>query len=360
MNVLVGDDQPDVREALRLLLKSAGHRAETADCPARILTAAEAEKFDLILLDMNYARDTTSGSEGLDLVARLRRSHRDTPVLVMTAWGNIDLAVEAMKTGAADFIQKPWDNHRLLGTMEKFARGAAQARAGREAARRIHRRLAAGPPKPLQTAEFDAASEPFSDIGGDYYDFFDLGPERAGFVLADASGKGVAGALLMANLRATLRALSPEHIDAAGFLESVNRQFHESTPSEQYATLFFGDYDDGERRLRYVNCGHPAPLLKRADGGMEKLESTATALGLFPAWRGAVAEVKLAPGDVLLIYSDGVTDSGPEEAPLGEESLAKLLRESVSAAAILDEVRSAGLTDDATVLLIRGLGGQAG
>jgi phosphoserine phosphatase RsbU/P len=307
----------------------------------------------VILLDMNYARDTTSGSEGLDLLARLRRWNRDTPVLVMTAWGNIDLAVEAMKIGAADFIQKPWDNHRLLGTMERFARGAAQASAGREAARRIYRRLLAQPPKPLHTVEFDAASEPFSDIGGDYYDFFDLGPGRAGFVLADASGKGVGGALLMANLRATFRVVSSEITDAAGLLESVNRQFYESTPAEQYATLFFGEYDDRTRRLRYVNCAHPAPLLRRADGGIERLESTGTALGLFPEWRGAAAEATLEAGDVLLVYSDGVTDAGPEEEPLGEKCLAKLLRESVSSAGILNEVRSAGLTDDATVLLIR-------
>ncbi|MGH9772862.1 MAG: sigma-54-dependent transcriptional regulator [Candidatus Acidiferrales bacterium] len=115
--VLVADDQPDVLEALRLLLKGGGYEVETAASPASLLKALERREFDALLMDLNYARDTTSGQEGLDLLARLKTMDSTLPVVVMTAWGSVDLAVEAMRRGARDFVQKPWDNARLLTTL---------------------------------------------------------------------------------------------------------------------------------------------------------------------------------------------------------------------------------------------------
>src|SRR5258708_2554536 len=114
LRVLVGDDQVDVLEALRLLLKGAGYQTVVVDSPAAVLRASQAEAFDLILMDLNYARDTTSGQEGLDLLKRLHEERIQAPVIVMTAWGNIELAVEAMHRGACDFVQKPLDTPRLL------------------------------------------------------------------------------------------------------------------------------------------------------------------------------------------------------------------------------------------------------
>src|SRR5271163_764745 len=116
-SILIGDDQAGVLEALRLLLKSEGYRTVTADSPAGVLGAAAKQRFDLILVDLNYARDTTSGQEGLDLLNSLQRQHNQAPVVVMTAWGSIDLAVEAMRRGACDFVQKPWENTRLLSIL---------------------------------------------------------------------------------------------------------------------------------------------------------------------------------------------------------------------------------------------------
>jgi DNA-binding NtrC family response regulator len=112
--ILIADDQADVLEALRLLLKGEGIEIETAHSPAGILAAVEAREFDAILMDLNYTRDTTSGQEGLDLLARIRSADSTVPVVVMTAWGTVEVAVEAMRRGARDFIQKPWDNARLL------------------------------------------------------------------------------------------------------------------------------------------------------------------------------------------------------------------------------------------------------
>ena len=119
--ILCADDQPDVLEALRLLLKSEGFEVRAVGSPAAVLAALELEEVDAIIMDLNYARDTTSGREGLDLLGSLRVSERSPPVIVMTAWGSVDLAVEAMRKGARDFVQKPWDNARLLATLRTQA-----------------------------------------------------------------------------------------------------------------------------------------------------------------------------------------------------------------------------------------------
>ncbi|MBL8188589.1 MAG: sigma-54-dependent Fis family transcriptional regulator, partial [Acidobacteria bacterium] len=115
--ILIADDQPDVLEALRLLLKSEGFQTETATSPAEILSAIEHRDFDVALMDLNYTRDTTSGQEGLDLLAQLQAMDNSLPVVVMTAWGSVDLAVEAMRRGARDFVQKPWENERLISIL---------------------------------------------------------------------------------------------------------------------------------------------------------------------------------------------------------------------------------------------------
>jgi DNA-binding NtrC family response regulator len=112
--VLIADDQPDVLEALRLLLKGEGFRIDSAGSPASVMDAVQARDYDAVLIDLNYARDTTSGEEGLDLLTRLRSQDPALPVIVMTAWGSVDVAVEAMRRGARDFIQKPWDNPRVI------------------------------------------------------------------------------------------------------------------------------------------------------------------------------------------------------------------------------------------------------
>ena len=115
--ILIADDQRDVLEALKLLLKAEGYDVETATSPRGVLTALDARDFDALLIDMNYTRDTTSGAEGFDLLARLQTLDRAPPVVVMTAWGSVDGAVEAMRRGARDYIEKPWDNRRLLATL---------------------------------------------------------------------------------------------------------------------------------------------------------------------------------------------------------------------------------------------------
>jgi len=369
LRVLVADDRPDVLEAMRLLLKGAGHKAETVDSPLALLRAAALGSFDLILMDLNYARDTTSGTEGLALLDRLHQQENTAPVIVMTAWGNIDLAVEAMRRGACDFIQKPWDNERLLRMLEKQARDGAQrrqaeqrARSEIEIARNVQQKLFPQKTKLLETADYVGRCVPAHEVGGDYYDFLDLGRGSMGFLLADVSGKGVAAALLMANLQGCFRS-QVDRASPAALLHEVNRLFFDSTPPEQYATVFFGQYDDLTRRLRYVNCGHLPPVLARAAGAIERLEGGATVLGIFRDWTCTEAVVDLAPGDTLIMFSDGVTEAGIEAGKeFGEERLIEMIQAGRPSAlepvieAIVEAARgysSAGQTDDITVVGIR-------
>lgn len=147
-------------------------------------------------------------------------------------------------------------------------------------------------------------------VGGDYYDFLDLGEGRVAFVLADIAGKGIAAALLMANLQANVRSQMVSAIDQPDrFLSSVNRLLFENTSSHAYATLFFAAYDSSTGRIRYANCGHLPGLILRAQGAIEELPATSTVLGLFPEWSCAMQETVLGPGDALALYTDGVTES---------------------------------------------------
>src|SRR5947207_12403105 len=129
--ILIADDQPDVLAALRLLLKGEDYNIITASSPAGALSFVERQELDLILIDLNYTRDTTSGSEGLELLSRVRAADPTLPVVVMTAWGSVDVAVEAMRRGARDFIQKPWDNARLLAVLRTQVELAQALRRGR-------------------------------------------------------------------------------------------------------------------------------------------------------------------------------------------------------------------------------------
>jgi DNA-binding NtrC family response regulator len=130
--VLIADDQPDVVEALRMLLTNAGYEIVSVSSPAAILQTLATQRFDLLLMDLNYTRDTTSGREGLDLLARLQTVDGDLPIVVMTAWTSAEVAVEAIHKGVGDFVQKPWNNDELLATVRtQIMRGQARRQAQR-------------------------------------------------------------------------------------------------------------------------------------------------------------------------------------------------------------------------------------
>jgi sigma-B regulation protein RsbU (phosphoserine phosphatase) len=313
--VLVIDDQADIREALRLLLKRAGYAIQMAESPNDALAAAAFCDHDLIVMDMNYTSDTTSGREGLDLLERLHAQRRDVPIIAMTGWSTIELAVEAMQRGACDFIPKPWDSHQMLAVLEKHLNaGRSNRRSGSKdaeltIARNVQRRLLPQPHLSACGLECECVSLPAGDIGGDLYDFFEIDSGGVAFLLGDVSGKGIGAALLVANLQASIRSQQELARSPVKLLDRVNRLFFQFTRPEHYATLFFGLYEADTRTIRYVNCGHPSPVLLRADGEFEVLDSTATVLGAFTGSVFAERTVLLARGDRLVLFSDGLTEA---------------------------------------------------
>ncbi len=179
-----------------------------------------------------------------------------------------------------------------------------------EIAKQVQARLFPQTLPAVETLEYAGTCIQARQVGGDYHDFLDLGRGRFGLVIADISGKGMAAALLMANLQANLRSQCAIALDEPErLLRSVNQLFFENTNDSAYATLFFAEYDDKMRRLRYANCGHLPALLLRRDSTIEKLDSTGTVLGLFKQWDCSITERYLFSGDTLVLYTDGITES---------------------------------------------------
>jgi serine phosphatase RsbU (regulator of sigma subunit) len=197
-----------------------------------------------------------------------------------------------------------------------------------EIAKRVQARLFPQRLPSIKTLEYAGICIQARKVGGDYYDFLDLGQERFALIIGDISGKGIAAALLMANLQANLRsqcAIALDHPER--LLGSVNRLFYENTTESAYATLFFADYDDQTRCLRYANCGHLPALILRSDDGIERLDSTSTVLGLFREWDCATGECPLFRGDILVLYTDGITESFNDAGEdFGEQRLIDALR----------------------------------
>ena len=192
-----------------------------------------------------------------------------------------------------------------------------------EIAKQVQARLFPQRLPPMETLEYAGACIQARQVGGDYHDILDLGRARFGLVIADISGKGIAAALLMANLQANLRGQCANAVDdLQRLLCSVNQLFYDNTSESSYATLLFAEYDDRTRRLRYVNCGHLPALLLRSTGAVEKLAPTATVVGIFKEWECSIGESQLASGDTLLLYTDGITESfNDAQEEFGEQRL---------------------------------------
>jgi len=234
-----------------------------------------------------------------------------------------------------------------------------------EIAKQVQARLFPQALPETQTLEYAGICIQAREVGGDYYDFLSLGRDRIGFALADVSGKGIAAALMMANLQASLRTQSTIAWDEPRrFLQLVNNVFYENTAENAYASLFFGAYDDEARFLRYANCGHLCALLLRHDGKLERLDSTCTVVGLFKDWSCSMAECRLSAGDTLALYTDGVTESfNSAGEEFGEERLIEALRRNCGSPlqnlldSIVEEVRRFSAReqhDDITLIVARG------
>jgi serine phosphatase RsbU (regulator of sigma subunit) len=285
-----------------------------------------------------------------------------------TLWGGILTTFEDLDgnsfvlMGGDVFVRQIEEQRRAAAEKLEAERRTAQELA---IAKQVQARLFPQKLPPLDTLDYAGLCVQAREVGGDYYDFLHLGRERFGLIIGDTSGKGIGAALLMANLQANLRSQSAIALDQPQrFLEQVNQLFYENTTDSAYATLFFAEYDEDARRLRYANCGHYPPMLLRRNGALERLEPTATVLGLFPQWSCSIEECCLFPGDVLALYTDGITESFNEaQEEFGEERLLEALRRNreepsqALLAAVVDEVRRFSPReqhDDITLIIAKG------
>jgi sigma-B regulation protein RsbU (phosphoserine phosphatase) len=333
--VLVADDQPHVLDALQLLLKNHGYRIETVTHPARVLQVLQSREFDVVLLDLNYTRDTTAGGEGLDLVSQIRMIDENLPLVAMTAWSSVDLAVEAMRRGASDFVQKPWHNGELLEKLEtqvqrcRRLRRAERQRADElRDAREIQNHLLPKRIPQVKDYEIAGVTQPIRYVGGDYYDVVRISETQTVLCIGDVSGKGMPAALLMSSLQAALRPLMWETRSPRELCRRLNRILCEIAPVGKFISFFYAVLDSEDNRLSYCNAGHNPPVLVRANGAACELNAAGAVLGQFPDWVYEESDIQLGPGDRLIMFTDGLVEAcDRDDEQFGEERLTGIARE---------------------------------
>jgi phosphoserine phosphatase RsbU/P len=370
--VLIADDQKHILDALQLLLKVSGFSTEAVTSPERLLMALEAGQFDAVLMDLNYTRDTTGGAEGLELVSRIRSLDKLLPVVVMTAWGSVDLAVEAMRRGASDFVQKPWENGQLLQKLQdQVSRARVQQGTERlrdnelQEAREIQQKLLPAKLPDVAGYEIAAITQPLRFVGGDYYNVVRLTPQHTAFCIADVAGKGMPAALLMSSLQAALKPLISQNLAPRELCQRLNRILCDLTPVGKFISFFYAVLDNKENRLTYCNAGHNPPILVRADGSSTELNAEGAVFGQFPNWSYEQSELELRTGDRLLIFTDGLVEAcNANEEPFGEQNLVRIAEENRAATArdLMDELMQAALQhcdehfqDDASLIVLKAL-----
>ena len=367
--ILIADDQPDVLDALRMLLHPEGFATEAAGSPAAVVQALQQREFDLLLMDLNYARDTTSGREGLDLLSKVHAIDGRLPVVVMTGWASMEIAIEALRAGVRDFVQKPWDNDRVLGLVRTLADERRRARHDDGRRAREMREAAeiqlALLPRTLPAVpgwSFAAACHPAAIVGGDTYDLLPLPDGRIGLSIADVAGKGIPAALLASSLQAAVRSAATRGLSPAVLCDEVNRALCERIPTNRFVTFFYGVLDPATGRLQYANAGHNPPLVMRADATAEWLDVGGPVLGIEARCVWRQGEVVLRAADRLVLYTDGITEARDgSDDEFGTERLHAVVSAAGSGLgpaaldAIVRSVRSFAGTrqdDDQTVIVV--------
>lgn len=376
---LIADDEPDILAALRLLLKSEGYQAETVSSPAAVLEAISRSEFDVVLMDLNYARDTTSGREGLDLISRIHALDPSLPIIVMTAWANVDLAVEAMRRGVRDFVQKPWDNPRLLQILRKQVKHARARRTVRNRitdvrnaelklkrelneTRELQENLLSHSGPNVEGFEIALTWQPAAIVSGDYIASFRIDEQHTALCVADVAGKGLPAALLMSNFQAALKSTALEELSPGNVCTRVNRVLQPNIPLHKFITGFYGVLDAPRRTLTYTNAGHNPPLLMRRNGECIRLDVGGRVFGVFDDELYQERKIQLFSGDRLLLFTDGLSEAmNDDREQFGEERLIQLMREHAGADAnnlkeiilrTVDDFCGNRFDDDATLMVV--------
>jgi sigma-B regulation protein RsbU (phosphoserine phosphatase) len=279
----------------------------------------------------------------MDLISRIHALDPSLPIVVMTAWGTVDLAVQAMRRGVCDFVQKPWDNRHLLQTLAKQVKHAQARRSFQNKmaidrqrdtrlqrefveARELQESLLTTSAPSLPAFELAMHWQPATTVGGDYVSAFKIDDNRVALCVADVVGKGLPAALLMSNFQAALKSLAGSNLSSSEVATRLNQQLYANTPLHKFVTAFYGVLDVSSRRLQFTNAGHNPPILLRANGEWRRLEAGGTVLGGFEAASFSEDIVDLRAGDRLLLFTDGLTEAVDESGEqFGEARLIQLL-----------------------------------
>ena len=367
--VLVADDHPAMLEALQILFKAEGLQMQGVTSPDAAVDALRTNPFDVVLMDLNYTGDTTSGREGIDLLARVQEVDALLPVVVMTGWGSVDLAVEAMRRGVRDFVQKPWDNTHLLSTLrreteagrERRRREAAEQRELSEA-RQIQQRLLPQDVPQIDGWELAAAWKPACGVGGDCYDVLEFGTACLAISIADVVGKGIPAALLMSNLQAAVRAFASATLAPETLCERVNRILCGNIADGRFISFVYCLLEPATGTVTYCNAGHCQPLVIRRDGTFERLDRGGPVLGVIAEAAYEPGQATLGSGDRLLFYTDGITEArSARDEEFGEARLVDIAVEhrqeaahdmQAALAAAVTAFTGGSFQDDATLLVL--------
>jgi len=320
-------------------------------------------------MDLNYTRDTTSGREGLDLLDAVRSRDSGLPIVVMTGWGNIDTAVDAMRRGAKSFVQKPWDDTTLVEVVRREVtnglalrrRDARLAHEHAEAAL-IQRALLPSTMPSIPGCELAARSTPAFGIGGDFFDVLRFSDTRTGLAIADVIGHGLPAALLMSNLQAAVLAFASGAAEPQELCASVNRLLCGNIAAGKFVTFCYAVIDTEKRTVSFANAGHNPPILIHRNGSVDRLDSAGLVLGVAPDWKYVGGTYRLEAGDRLVCFTDGISEAeNPSREQFGEVRLLDTIRrhQDATADALVQAVSDAVAQwlagppqDDATLLAV--------
>ena len=366
--ILVVDDDPDINRLVRVRLTTRGFTVESATNGEEAVAAIAAAPPDLLFLDISMP-----GIGGLEVLAELRAQELDLAVIMMTAFGSEAVAIEALRHGADDYLRKPFDRTEFNATLDRTVRRLELGRQNAwlrtrldEQRRQLEAELArAGTvqaellPRDQPTItpfELAARCIPAREVGGDFYDWQGLAPGDLWLTLADVMGKGMPAALWMATVRTAMRAVVRESPPAIAMRYVARALEPDLARAEAYVTLFLARLEGATRRLTYVDAGHGHVFVRRANGNAELLPTRGLPVGILPDEEYRQGEIIFAPGDALILYSDGLIDARPD-LPLDAAFLTNHLAGAATAEALVARLIALGeaggaLPDDLTVVVV--------
>jgi sigma-B regulation protein RsbU (phosphoserine phosphatase) len=365
--VMVVDDNPEIHHLLKARLEARGFIVRSAEDGEQALAQFKEFSPDVAFLDVKMPR-----LGGLDVLQVIRAQNLDMAVVLTAAMGLEQMAINALRHGADDYLRKPFDGTELQAALDRTVSRLTLARQNSALRRHLGLKLAhAGEAKAELLPVADPCVPGFElaarcvpagegEVGGDFYDWQEIGPSTLSLVVGDVMGKGMPAALMMATVRAVLRALVPQNAPAAALQRAASTLDPDLSRSGSFVTLFHAQLDVATARLSYSDAGHGFVLFRRADGTIEELHHVGLPLGVLSDEIYREDAILLEPGDVLVVYSDGLTEAQPDLL-IDRSVLAALIDGTATAGAIADRLvdlgRAAGpLSDDLTIAVLRRCG----